>query len=119
MRPETLGILADIRDAAQFIADDTSGVTYETFATNRRVRQLVLYNFMIIGEAVNRMRRLDPDVADKISAVQQIVGLRNALIHGYQDIDYPTVWHAVAESLPVLAAEVTMLLQESDGESSR
>jgi uncharacterized protein with HEPN domain len=113
MQPETLGFLVDIRDAARFIAEDTSGATYEEFLVDRRMRQVVLYNFMILGEAVNRVRRHDPEIADHISAVQQIVGLRNTLIHGYQAIDYPTVWHAIHVSLPVLQAEVEQLLGQA------
>lgn len=41
MRPDTLGVLADIRDAAQFIAADTAGMTFEEFKRDRRTRQLV------------------------------------------------------------------------------
>lgn len=109
MQPESLGLLLDIRDAAWFIEEDTVGATYDRFLFDRRMRQTVLYNLMITGEAVNRLRRHDPEIADRISAVPQIVGLRNTLIHGYQTIDYPTVWHAIQVSLPVLRAEVEQL----------
>ena len=113
MQPDTLGLSVDILDAARFIAEDTAGTTYDEFQFDRRVRQVVLYNLMIIGEAVNRLRRQDPEIADKISAVQHIVGLGNTLIHGYQAIDYPTVWHAIHVSLPVLQAEAEQLLGQA------
>jgi uncharacterized protein with HEPN domain len=113
MQPETLGLLVDILDAARFVSEDTADTTYDEFQFDRRMRQSVLYNLMIIGEAVNRLRRQDPEIADKISAVQQIVGLRNALIHEYQSIDYPTVWHTIQVSLPVLQAEAEQLLGQA------
>jgi uncharacterized protein with HEPN domain len=113
MRPDTLGLLEDIRDAAQFIADDTAGMTFEAFERDRRTRQLVERNVEIIGEAVSRLRRHDPTLVARITAHNQIVGLRNALIHGYDVIDYPIVWRAVHESLPVLRAEVDRLLREA------
>jgi uncharacterized protein with HEPN domain len=53
MQPETLGLLVDIRDAARFIAADTADATYDEFLHDQRMRQSVLYSFLIIGEAVN------------------------------------------------------------------
>lgn len=116
MQAETLGLLVDIRDAARFIAEDTAGSTFDEFLTDQRKRQAVLYSFLIIGEAVNRLRRHDQEIADRISAVQKIVGLRNTLIHGYQSVNYATVWRTIQESLPVLQAEVEQLLREADVE---
>ncbi len=113
MRRDTLGLLEDIRDAAEYIADDTAGMAFGIFLDDRRTRQLVECNFEIIGEAVNRPPRHDPDSADQISAYRRIVDLRNALIHGYDVIDYQTLWHAVRESLPVLRAEVDRLVREA------
>ena len=63
---------------------------------------------------MNRLRRHAPAVAERISASGQIIGLRNALIHGYDVIDDPTVWRAVQHSLPVLRAEVEGLLREAE-----
>ena len=58
---------------------------------------------------MNRLRR-DPAVIAQISAPEKIVSFRNLLIHGYDVIDYPTVWQAIQTSLPVLRAEVETLL---------
>ena len=118
MRPETLGLLVDIRDAARFIADDTAGATYDEFLNDQRMRQAVLYSFLIIGEAVNRLRRRDPDVAERISDMQQIVGMRNALIHKYDVTDYPIVWRAIRETLPTLRTQIEALLPEIDRDTS-
>jgi uncharacterized protein with HEPN domain len=63
MQREALGIPLDIRDAAWFIAEDTEGVTFDSFASDRRTQQLVAWNLTIIGEAVNRLHRRFPDVA--------------------------------------------------------
>ncbi len=112
MRPESLGLLTDIRDAAQHIAEATTGITYEDFLSNQEKRQSILFSFLIIGEAVNRLRRVAPATADRISAVPKIVGLRNSLIHGYRSIDSGTVWRTIWDSLPVLRAEVDALLPE-------
>lgn len=116
MRRDSLGALEHILNAVQNVAHDTAGMTFEEFERDRRTRQLVERNFEIIGEAVNRLRRHAPLIAGRISAHGEIVGFGNILIHGYDVIDYSTVWRAVQESLPVLRAEVEQMLHEM-GES--
>jgi uncharacterized protein with HEPN domain len=116
MRFDTLGMLVDIRDYARFIAEDTAGATYEEFMSNRQMRQLVERTFTIIGEAVNRLRRRDPDTAAQIGAIPQIVAMRNVITHGYDVIDYAKVWSAVHETLPVLRGQIETLLPAEDRE---
>jgi uncharacterized protein with HEPN domain len=114
MPPDILGVLEDIIEAADFIAEDTDGITYEVFMRDRRIRQAVERNFLTIGEAVNRLRRHAPDLAAQLTEANAIVAFRNALVHDYDDISYPDVWFAVRESLPVLRAEVETLLREAE-----
>lgn len=110
MRPRTLGVLEDIRDAIGYIVDDTAGMTFEEFAANRQARQLVAHNFEIIGEAVNRLRRDDSAIVEAISNPSQYVALRNVLIHRYDVIDYLIIWTTVQKHLPILDREVRALL---------
>lgn len=113
MRRETTSLLVDIREAATYIAEDTAGATYDVFLANRQMRQLVERNFLTIGEAVNRLRHNDPATAARISDVHRIVGFRNFLIHNYEMIDLEMVWATIQTWLPILRAEVDMLLGES------
>ncbi len=115
MPPDLPSVLEDIIEAADYIAEDTAGVTYDAFLRDRRTRFLVERSFLTIGEAVNRLRRHAPDLAAQLTAPEAIVAFRNALIHEYDDISYPDVWLAVQESLPVLRSEVEALLHELDG----
>jgi uncharacterized protein with HEPN domain len=119
MQPETLELLVDIRDAARFIIADTADTTYDEFLNDRRMRQAVLYSFLIIGEALNRLRRRDPDIAERISDPRQIVGMRNALIHGCDVTDYPIVWRAIQETLPILREQIEELLPAEDREAQQ
>lgn len=113
MRRDTLGLLEDIRDAISYIEQDTAGASFADYRQNRQMRQLVERNVVTIGEAVNRIRRHDPATVGRISAHDQIVGLRNVLIHWYAVIQHETVWQAVQTSLPVLRAEVDLLLADT------
>jgi uncharacterized protein with HEPN domain len=66
MQPKTPKLLTDVRDAAAFIRRITSGKTLDDYRADRLVRQAVERNFEIIGEAVGRLARIDPDVAARI-----------------------------------------------------
>jgi uncharacterized protein with HEPN domain len=79
--------------------------------------KLCTNSFLIIGEALNRLRRRDPDIAERISDLQQIVGMRNALIHRYDVTDYPIVWRAIHETLPILWEQIEELLPAEDREA--
>jgi uncharacterized protein with HEPN domain len=111
MRPKTPKLLEDIRDAAAYIVELAQGRTLEDYNRDRMLRQAVERNFEIIGEAVSRLTRLDPDTAGRIGSHRQIVDFRNVLIHGYDLIDHRIVWSTIAEKIPVLLKEVESLLR--------
>jgi len=110
MQPKTPKLLADIHDAASFILEVTRGKFLAYYGRDHSMRQTVERNFEIIGEAVNRLPRVDPPVAAWISSTSRIVAFRNLLIHGYDMIDDAEVWKVIADSLPMLLAEVQALL---------
>ncbi len=66
--------------------------------------------FEIIGEALNRLGRLAPAVAGRITSLRHIVDFRNRIIHGYDSVDDVIVWHTVQHRLPALKAEIEGLL---------
>ena len=117
MRPESLGLLLDIRNAARYVANDTAGVTYDAFVVDQRLRQSVLYSFMVIGEALNRLRRRDAELARGISGLDEVVAMRHVLIHGYDITDYAIVWRAIKEKLPALVLQIETMLPEEDRKS--
>jgi uncharacterized protein with HEPN domain len=114
MRLDTLGTLLDIEDAAKYIIDDTAKVSYQGFLSDRRLRQAVERNFINIGEAINRLRRRDPETVLRISRVPEIVGMRNILTHGYDEVKYDRVWRTIKEHLPLLLEEIQTLLEEGE-----
>jgi uncharacterized protein with HEPN domain len=114
MRTKTPNLLADILDAGGFILDCTRGKTLEDYQHDRQIRQAVERNFEVIGEAVNRLARIDPSVADRISDTSRIIAFRNVLIHGYDLIDDKDVWQVITGSFPKLIAETQALLPTSE-----
>ena len=64
----------------------------------------------IIGEAANRI----PDsVREKYPELpwMQIIGLRNRLIHGYDQVDFDILWVIVIQDLPELISRLEQMLE--------
>ncbi len=114
MHPRTLAWLWHIREAAQLILVETARETFDTYLDNQLLRYAVERNFEIIGEAIRRIRDLDPESAQRIKAAKEFIAFRNVLIHVYDDIDHARVWQVIQESLPRLKAEADELLREAD-----
>ena len=66
MQPKTPKLLDDIRDAAAFIRQVTDGKSLDAYRADRVLRQAVERNFEILGEAVFRLARTDPQTAARI-----------------------------------------------------
>ena len=59
---------------------------------------------------MNRILKLDTSLVNKISHARNIVGLRNQVIHAYDNISDETTWSIVIRHLPSLKEEVKMLI---------
>ncbi len=57
-----------------------------------------------VGEAVGHLRKLTDDAAS-LGSANAIVGMRNRLIHSYDNVDDRIVWEVVRKHLPFLKAE--------------
>ena len=69
--------------------------------------------FEVIGEAIGKLAKLDPEVAARISEYRRMITFRNILIHDYADVDDRLVWEVVSTKLSTLQQEIASLLQES------
>jgi uncharacterized protein with HEPN domain len=79
---------------------------------NDRLLNLALVRLMeIIGEAANRVPTDTQLVYPRIHWLQ-IIGLRNRLIHGYDEVDFDILWEIVKKDLPELIVELNKILQD-------
>lgn len=113
MQPKSPKLLEDVRDSASFVLEVTASQSLETYCDNRLLRQAVERNFEIIGEALNRLARLDPQTAARVGEAPRIIAFRNILIHGYDVLDHEVIWKVIQNDLPPLLQRVTILLQEA------
>jgi uncharacterized protein with HEPN domain len=81
---------------------------YFTFLENELLRSGVERKLEIIGEATNRILKVDP--AFPITKARKIVDLRNYVSHGYDSLMPDTIWGIVVKHLPPLKTEVMKLL---------
>jgi uncharacterized protein with HEPN domain len=110
--------LRQIADACSFVLSVTEGKTLEDYTSERLLRQGIERNLQIIGEAVGRLRRDDPETAARLSEYEIIVGFRNVLVHGYDLVDDGIVWDTIRTNLPLLLTEVEGLQQELEERDS-
>lgn len=73
-----------------------------------KTKRAVERNIEIIGEAVNRILKQNPDFS--IQNARNIVGTRNRIIHSYDNIADDMIWSIVINSLPKLKVEIGNLL---------
>ena len=71
--------------------------------TNRQLNLSLVRLLEIIGEAAGRVPKEDRAHYPGIPW-QEIVGLRNRLIHGYDAVDFDILWQIVTQDLPPLVA---------------
>lgn len=110
-------VLEDIRHAAQRIWEVTTNRRQDDYSTDDFLRAAVERWFIVIGEALSRLEKIDPPAAQQISEYRKIIGFRNVLVHGYDAIDDGVVWQTIQRHLPVLKTEVEGLLASFPNEA--
>ena len=81
---------------------------FAEFSKDLMLRRAVDRNVEIMGEAMNRILKEQPDI--QITNVRKIVDARNYIIHGYDRLSPDILWSIVVNHLPLLRQEVCMLL---------
>jgi uncharacterized protein with HEPN domain len=91
----------DMRQAAEKISTYTAGLDAEAFAGNDLVRDAVLRNLEVIGEAA---KHVPLDVRAQVSGLdwRKITGFRDIVAHAYFGIDPAILWNIVSEKVPEL-----------------
>ena len=98
--------LEDVRDACSAIEHITITSDLAEYLADRVQRSAMEREFLIIGEAVNRLSVLWPDIASTLTGARLIVDFRNRLAHEYHNIDDEMVWAIGEVDVPVLAGEI-------------
>jgi uncharacterized protein with HEPN domain len=108
----TSDYLNHMLDSIARIATYTDGLDRGAFEADLRTQDAVIRNLGVLGEAARNILRNDPAFVAAHPEVPwaQAYRMRNALSHGYADIDLETVWFAVRSDLPPPRDQLTALL---------
>jgi len=107
--------LTDILEAIRAIYGFTKGVSFDDFTAQTEVgdllRSAVYRKFEIIGEAA---RSLSEEARKQKESIpwQQVISMRNRLIHEYFGVEESVVWDTISDGLPELEKAVTDLLAQ-------
>ena len=105
--------LFHILQAVQRIHRSVDGVSYEMFLADEDKQGNVVRCLEIIGEAANH-------VSEAICAANPeipwaaIIGMRNNLIHGYNEVNYRLVWGTVQNDLKELEVRIPQIISGLD-----
>ncbi len=112
MPPDPRKYLWDAANAAELARGFAHGQTFADYQANAMLRAAVEREFEIIGEALNQLSKVAPDLAAAVPELPRIVAFRNILIHGYATVDDALVWQVLQEKLPELEHVVRRMLAE-------
>ena len=111
MRPETRAALSDALSAGEDIQRFTSrmyGLDY--FKRDGMTQAAVERKFEIIGEALSRANRTDPNLM-RSGYYQRSIAFGAVISHSVEAVDIRTVWQTVEHELPFLIGGLRRLVE--------
>ncbi len=101
-------IVTHIDELLSFVRDIH---TPEEFRKNQLVQSAVEREFEIIGIACKNLMELNPQI--QISHIRKIIGMRNIIAHGYDEVDENILWKTIIDFLPTFRSESAILLESN------
>lgn len=91
------------------MAEERYGRQYEIFENDIVFRRFVERNIEILGEAMNRVLKINPQI--DITSARKIVDTRNYVIHAYDSLKPDILWAIVINHIPKLKSEILQLIE--------
>ena len=98
-------VLEAMRDVIAFLGD----MTYDAFVADEKTAAAIYWKLEIIGEATKRLSNALRDAHPEIPW-KKMAGMRDKLIHGYDEIELVQVYNAVTEVIPPLIPIIEAIL---------
>lgn len=99
-------IITSINSIYEYLGEDRN---FTEYSKNKLLRRAVERELEIIGEASNRILKIDSKFP--IDNARKIVDLRNWVIHGYDKVDDVLIWGILTNHLPKLREQVEKLMK--------
>ena len=105
-----------ISEAILSINQYISNETIDTFINNKLIHDAVLFQFSVIGEAINHV---SSDILEKYDYPwYKVRSFRNLISHEYFNIKLEAVWQIIQTGLPELQVVIQTILQNDFGQQT-
>lgn len=103
-------IRAYIDDVAQYI----DGFSFEVFMKDKKTLSACAFSVSQIGELA---KEISEDTQEKYGDIpwKSIRGMRNKIVHDYENIDLAVLWGTITKSLPELAKQIDGVMYHEVG----
>ncbi len=111
MKKDVRVYLDDVIQSCVSIETYIKGRNREEFDKDKLLQDAVIRRLSILGEAV---KRISPEFRDKYSEIawKKATGMRDVLIHAYDEVDTKQVWLTITEVLPSFKTQIEELLKQ-------
>lgn len=103
--PRDSAVVLDMIRAARLACEFSAGLTKDAFVSDIKTQSAVLHQILVLGEAAKRIsdsfKAEHPEIEWK-----PIAGMRDKVIHDYDDVDVDQVWRTVTNDLPALLVKL-------------
>ncbi len=108
-----LDSLRDMALAARRVLKYIQNVSQPDFEQDLEKQDSIIYRILILGEASKRIsvefQKNHPDISWR-----QIAGIRNVLVHEYDQIDLEVLWDVTQNSIPDLLEKIDIFLEQDE-----
>ena len=100
-------ILQSLKEIESFF--DGKPKIFEEFSKDIKTKRAVERELEIIGEAVSRIIKKDPEIS--ITNTRKIIDTRNRIIQGYDTVTDDLIWSIIINHIPKLKTEIEGILK--------
>lgn len=111
LQPKDRIRLQHMLDHATEALNMIKGRNREDLDNDRQLNLSLVRLLEIVGEAASRISESVRDLHPELPWIQ-IIGLRNRLIHGYDEVDFDILWTILQEDLPPLVIKLERALSD-------
>lgn len=101
-----IDVLNAINEVESFFADRPK--LFQEFQNDILRQRAVERNIEIMGEAINRILKTNPEF--QLSNAKAIINTRNRVIHGYDSVTTEFLWSLIMKHIPALKNDVENIL---------
>lgn len=108
-------VLLKIREHAEHIIEYISDIdTIESFESKTMTVEACVFNLMQIGELAHSSLSDEAKVAMPMIPWRDIYGMRNRIVHGYDEVRMDVVWDTAKQDIKTLICALNQVLEDSN-----